>query len=118
MATNMIIKNSDQLKVYTNSDVNSGETVLVGGITGVALADEDSDNYTVIRRKGVFDLLVTAHDGSDHADVAIGDALYLDASNGTLNKKSTETLFGYALEAITKGTGETIATDTIKVLLK
>ncbi len=113
MATNMIIKNSDQLKVYTNSDVNSGETVLVGGITGVALADEDSDNYTVIRREGVFDLSVVAHDGSSNSKVSIGDALYLDASNGTLDKDNTETLFGYALEEIASG-----KTDTIKVLLK
>lgn len=113
MATNMIIKNSDQLKVYTNSDVNSGETVLVGGITGVALADEDSDGYTVIRREGVFDLSVKAHDGSSNSKVGFGDALYLDASNGTLDKDNTETLFGYALEEITSG-----ETDTIEVLLK
>lgn len=113
MATNMIIKNSEQLPIYTNSDVNSGETVLVGGITGVALADEDSDGYTVIRREGVFDLSVKAHDGSSNSKVSIGDALYLDASNGTLDKDSNETLFGYALEEITSG-----ETDTIKVLLK
>jgi predicted RecA/RadA family phage recombinase len=113
MATNMIIKNSDQLKIYTNSDVESGETVLVGGITGVALADEDSDGYTVIRREGVFDLSVKAHDGSSDSKVGFGDALYLDVSNGTLNKDSSETLFGYALEEITSG-----ETDTIKVLLK
>jgi len=113
MATNMIIKNSDQLKVYTNSDVESGETVLVGGITGVALADEDSDGYTVIRREGVFDLSVKAHDGSSDSKVGFGDALYLDASNGTLNKNSNKTLFGYALEEIALG-----ETNTIKVLLK
>jgi len=113
MATNMIIKNSDQLPIYTNSDVNSGETVLVGGITGVALADEDSDGYTVIRREGVFDLSVKAHDGSSNSKVGFGDALYLDASNGTLDKDNTETLFGYALEEIASG-----ETDTIKVLLK
>lgn len=113
MATNMIIKNSEQLKIYTNSDVESGETVLVGGITGVALADEDSDGYTVIRREGVFDLSVVAHDGTSGSKVSFGDALYLDASNGTLDKDSNETLFGYALEEITSG-----ETDTIKVLLK
>ena len=113
MATNMRIKMSDQLKVYTNSDVESGETVLVGGITGVALADEDSDGYTVIRREGVFDLSVKAHDGLSNSKVGFGDALYLDASNGTLDKDSNETLFGYALEEITSG-----ETDTIKVLLK
>jgi len=113
MATNMIIKNSDQLKIYTNSDVESGETVLVGGITGVALADEDSDGYTVIRREGVFDLSVKAHDGLSNSKVGFGDALYLDASNGTLDKDNAETLFGYALEEIASG-----ETDTIKVLLK
>ena len=113
MATNMIIKNSEQLKIYTNSDVESGETVLVGEITGVALADEDSDGYTVIRREGVFDLSVKAHDGLSNSKVGFGDALYLDASDGTLDKNSNETLFGYALEEIASG-----ETDTIKVLLK
>jgi len=113
MATNMIIKNSEQLPIYTNSDVESGETVLVGEITGVALADEDSDGYTVIRREGAFLLEVVAHDGTSGSAVSPGDSLYLDASDGTLNKDSSETLFGYALEAIDSGD-----TDTIKVLLK
>lgn len=113
MATNMIYKNADNLRLYTNASIKSGDPVVVGGIVGVALGDEDSAGYTVIRRRGVFNLEVTAIETGDPlapVPIHIGDTLYID-DNGVISNDSTKTQFGYALEAIDEGT------KTIKVLL-
>jgi len=120
MATNMVYKNEDQIPITLTSaswptataGADSGDAVVLGQITGVALVDSESAKL-VIRRKGVFDLEVTATDNSGNSAVAPGDALYIDSSNGTINKNSTKVLFGYALEAIDSGD-----TATIQVLLK
>ena len=115
MATNMIYKNADQLKFYTNADLNSGDPFVVGQIPAVALGNEDSDKYTVGRLAGVFDLSVKGIDDSGNSAVTIGDKIYYDADDTPkLSKKaSNNVLFGYALEAVGSG-----ATATIQVLLK
>jgi predicted RecA/RadA family phage recombinase len=114
MATNMIYKDGDQLKFYTNASLNSGDPFVVGQIPAVALANEDSDKYTVGRLAGVFDLSVKGIDGSGNSAVSIGDKIYyVTGDTPKLNKKATGVFFGYALEAIASG-----ETDTIKVLLK
>ncbi len=113
MATNMIYKNADNLRLYTNASIKSGDPVVVGGIVGVALGDEDSVGYIVIRRKGVFNLEVTAIETGDPdpvpVPIGIGDVLYI--ASGVISNDGTGTQFGYALEAIDEGT------KTIKVLL-
>jgi len=103
----MVFKNADNLRIYTNSDVEVGEPVAVGQITGVALTNEDDDGYTVIRRKGVFKLTIT----TPTATINIGDPVYY--SSGVLNNDDTGVLFGYALEQVSAST-----TKEIHVLLK
>jgi len=102
------------LRVPVGAGIESGDPVVVGGITGVALVDRDSDGYAVIRRKGVFNLEVNGVDGSGNSAVAIGDSIYyVTGDTIKLSKKATGVLFGYALEAVASG-----ASATIKVLLK
>jgi len=109
MATNMIYKNADNLRVPVGAGIESGDPVVVGGITGVALVDRDSDGYAVIRRKGVFSLEVSAVS----TDIDVGTPVYITSSNTLTNTVGSNTLFGYALEAVASGTSA-----TIKVLLK
>lgn len=91
---------------------NSGDPVRYGSFTGVALADEDADGNTVVDfREKVWDLSVKAVNSGGNSAVAVGDAIYyVDADTPKLSKKNTGYLFGFALEAITSG-----STDTIKV---
>lgn len=121
MATNMIYKNGDQIPVTLTAQswptatagALSGEKVVVGSITGVALADSVA-GVVVIRRKGVFELDVYAmnNEANNSASaVTPGDALYINASTGVINKWTDGIPFGYALEAIPSGHA------TIKVLL-
>ncbi len=114
MATNMIYKDADQLKFYTNASLNSGDPFVVGQIPAVALADEDSDGYTVGRLTGVFDVSVKGINDDGNSKVSIGDKIYYDADDTPkLSKKSSgNVLFGYALEEVPTST-----TATIQVLL-
>jgi len=97
------------LRVPVGAGIESGDPVVVGGITGVALVDRDSDGYAVIRRKGVFSLEVSAVS----TDIDVGTPVYITSSNTLTNTVGSNTLFGYALEAVASGTSA-----TIKVLLK
>ncbi len=123
MATNMIHKTADQLKItltaqsYPTSTDNadSNDPVVLGGIVGVALADSDTTTKeVVIRRTGAFSLEVVAkRDSGENSEVVAGDALYINPTGGQIDKDHTKTHFGYALEDITSG-----ETETIKVLLR
>jgi len=113
MAKNLVYKDGNQLKFYTNADLNSGDPFVVGQIPAVAMVDEDEDGYVVGRTVGVFDLNVKAIDGSGNSAVVVGDEIYYVSSDTPkLNKKATGVLFGYALEGLTAG-----STGVIKVLL-
>lgn len=96
----------------------AGDPVLVGQIPGVALTDEGGGGNvatdTTVARQGVFDLSVKAENNAGNVAVAVGDILYYDAAATVkINKDNTNGVrFGYALEAITSG-----STDTIRVLL-
>jgi len=90
----------------------SGEPVIVGGITGVALIDADTDNKCTFDTEGVYNLPVRGHNGSANAAVAVGAPVYFIVGQAYLNVKTTDTLFGYALAAVTSG-----STTTIPVLL-
>lgn len=113
MATNLIRDEGKVVKVAVAS-ITSGMPVIKGQITGVALADTDADGNVVIQRRGVFDLAVEAKVAAGNSAVAIGDILYYDAAETIkINKDVTNGVrFGYALEAITSGSN-----DTIQVLL-
>lgn len=108
MATNMIYKDGDQLKFYTNAALNSGDPFVVGQIPAVAMGDEDTDGYVVGRMVGVFDLSVSAVS----TDITPGTAIYYHA--GALNNTAADgVLFGYALEGLTVADSPAV----IKVLL-
>lgn len=106
MATNMIYKNADNLWLNVGDvDIESGDPVVVGNITGVALIDADAAGYATIRREGVFELPVTG-------TFTIGAPVYIIPSTRVLtNTSAGNVLFGYALEA-------TSGDEVIKVLLK
>ena len=117
MATN---KSFEQGPIYVPvaSGVKSGDVCLAGtvalGLTGVALADRDSNNSAPVDVDGVYSVSVAAINGGGNSAVAVGDPIYyVDADTPKLSKKTTGVLFGFALETITSG-----ATATIKVLQK
>ena len=113
MSTNMIFRRGDRLTVAVTAPTTpaAGGPVIIGVLPGVALSAEDADGNTVVQCDGVFDLSVKGVDGSGNAAVAVGDQLYYtDGDTPKINKKTTGTAFGVALEAV--GSGQT---DTIRV---
>jgi len=111
MAANYI-QPGDVLDV-TLASVTSGDPVVAGQIPGVALTATDGNGKVRMATNGVFDLSVKGVDGSGNAAVAIGDRIYYTSGDTPkLGKKTSGVPFGFALEAITSG-----STDTIKVKL-
>ena len=108
MAKNLVYKDGEQLKFYTNSspgsEIESGEPFVVGQIPAVAMADEEN-GYTVGRLVGVFELSVTG------TVSAVGTPIYITSANALTTTAGSNVLFGYALETKSSGTG------VIKVLL-
>jgi predicted RecA/RadA family phage recombinase len=92
----------------------SGAPVVVGGLHGVALIDADATtNKATVDLTGVYDLSVKAVNDAGNSAVAEGEAIYYVAGDTPkLSKKSSGTFFGFAVEAITSG-----STDTINVLV-
>lgn len=112
MAKNQIFASGRQLTVAVASGTASGDPVLVGTMTGVALEDRDSNGNAPVAFDGVYDLSVKAIDDAGNSAVALGDHIYLvNADTPKLSKKASGNFFGFALEAITGG-----STDTIRVL--
>jgi hypothetical protein len=122
MATNRIYPEGRYLELdissFIKADSNSGTPVALNSLYGVIQYDAVSD-VTVIDRKGVYDLPVTANDTSDSGSaISIGDPLYIDDGSGSLDAgeltpdDSNGTYFGIALEAVSSGDD-----DTIQVLL-
>jgi predicted RecA/RadA family phage recombinase len=114
MATNRIYKSASAIPLTCTAPTtpSSGDPVLCGQIPGVALTDEDDAGVTTVQTDGVFDLSVKAENNAGNVAVAAGDILYYDtAATVKVNKDNTNGVrFGYALEAITSG-----STDTIQV---
>ena len=96
---------------------SSGDPVRYGELTGIALTDEgeggNGATYTTVEFGAcVADVSVKAVDGSGNSAVAVGDTIYyVDADTPKLSKKASGYFFGFAMEAITSG-----STDTINVL--
>lgn len=116
MAKNLIYSKGNGLSVVCSDPATpaSGDPVRVGELTGVALIAEESDGKTVVdfEPSKVWDLSVKAVDGVGNSAVAVGDKIYyVDADTPKLSKKTSGRLFGFALEAITSG-----STDTINVM--
>jgi predicted RecA/RadA family phage recombinase len=116
MAKNLIYAGAAGLPVVCSDPATpaSGDPVRFGEMTGVALNAEETDGKTVVDFEPgkVWDLSVKAVNGSGNSAVAVGDKLYyVDADTPKLSKKDTGRFFGFALEAITSG-----STDTINVM--
>jgi hypothetical protein len=96
----------------------SGDPVRVKGLVGVAVTDEsgggNATGYTTVDFTSgkVWDLSCKAVNGDGNSAIAIGDPLYyVDADTPKISKKAAGYFVGYALEAVTSG-----STDTIRVL--
>ncbi len=97
------------------ADKDSGDPVALGdrGLHGVCLIDTDADGNVVIDTHGVHDLSVEAAADEGNRAIAIGDPIfYTSGDDPVLNAKASGIFFGYALEAISSG-----STDTINVLV-
>lgn len=113
MATNMIYKNGIMLEMAVPVGTVSGDPVVLGNFTGVALTDRNTAGNASVKTDGVFDLSVKAINDSGDSAVAIGDTIFwLTGDTPKLSKKNSGTAFGVALEIVALG-----ATDTIKVKL-
>jgi hypothetical protein len=119
MATNLIF-NSPVISVICTDPTTptSGAPVRHAGLTGVAITDEsgggNASGYTTVdfTPGKVWDLSCKGVDGDGNAAIAAGDPIYyVDADTPKLSKKAAGYFFGYALEAVTSG-----STDTIRVL--
>jgi len=112
MAKNYVQK-GHYLWLTVGAGVKSGDPVAVGQIIGVATIDADANNQATVDTKGVYDLSVKAIDGGGNSAVSVGDAIYyVSGDTPKLSKKTSGVLYGYALEAITAS-----STDTINVKL-
>lgn len=115
MATNYVSEGK-AIVLNVGTDKKSGDPVAVGEIVGVCLVDADANGDATVATEGIFNLSVVAQNydttNSVYVDeaIAVGDALYYDATGQTpvINKNSAGTLFGYALEAVAAGATATI----------
>lgn len=113
MATNIIYEDGNVLDLVCSAPATpaSGGPVICGTLAGVALTNERADGKTSVKLNGVADLSVKGVDGNGNSAVALYDVIYYtDGDTPKLNKKTTGTRYGIALEAIDAG-----ATATIKV---
>lgn len=115
MATNLVHFGRTR-KIAVDSGITSGDPVLVGVLSGVALTDRDSDGNAVVdfgAPLASYDLSVKAVNDAGNSAVAVGDELFtIVADTPDLSKKASGNSYGAALEAVTSG-----ATATIEVLL-
>ncbi len=99
------------LAAVTSGDIVQGDdTTGSAQFCGVALSDYvDASTEIPFLVHGVLDLPVTAKltAGSNSA-VVVGDFLYINSSDGRLDKGPGTVVFGRALEAISSGSDDTI----------
>jgi len=116
MAKNFI---QEGKKIYTATATGllAGAPFVTGSFQPCALltnAGSSSPYEATVQTEGVFELSVKGHNGSGNTAIAIGDAVYWNASDTpTLTANSNRTFFGIALEAVNSG-----STSTIKVRLQ
>ena len=114
MATNYI-EPGKEIQMPTVTGAKSNDAFVVGNFLPCVLltdAGASSPYEAVVATEGVFKLSVKGHDGSQNAAVNIGDALHWTDKDTALDKDSSKSFFGIALEAV--GSGET---EEINVLL-
>ena len=116
MATNIVYEPGwvKSVVVTNPTTPETGDPVRYGYATGLALTDEGeggnaSTKTSVHFGPFVADLSVKGVDDNGNSAVAVGDMIfYVDADTPKLSKKSSGYFFGYALEAITSGSTDTI----------
>ena len=110
--------NNIRVKIAGLSSGNPGVfNTAMGGTSYVAVSGTDSEGFTTVVTRGVFDLEVEARDSGGSSDIVDFDMLYFDdADTPKISKDDTGTLFGIALTDGATITGGT--TSTIKVLIK
>jgi hypothetical protein len=101
--------------MVVDSGIVSGSPVQIGGVSGTALVDrgeEVTNSSSVVLSPHIADHSVEAVDADGNNAVVIGDAIYYDsAATIKLNKDNVNGVFyGWALEAITSGSSDTIQT--------
>lgn len=107
MALNEVYVNGESLSYPVDSDVESGDFVVLGGIVGVAETSakegDDENHYATLRHIGVFR-------GTTADSVTVGAALYLadEATFGTAltTTSGSNELVGYAIKAKGAGAGD------------
>lgn len=108
MATNEVFRDADHITLPVVTGTVSGDAVKVGSLVGVAQTDRDTDGTATVWRKGAFNLPVDAA-------ITVGAPVYIDGDAGTtrvttLTATATDnTLFGYALTALTAAGVATVA---------
>lgn len=114
MAGNKAFDDGHQLRMAVASTVDSGDPLVIGGMSGVALTDYSAnDGKATVDFHGVYDLSVKGVNDAGNVAVAAGDELYYVAGDTPhLSKKSSGVFYGYALEAVISA-----ATTTINVKL-
>ncbi len=91
--------------------MSSGDPAMLRAIKGVCTVDTDSSGNVVLDRFGMYDLPVKAVNDDGNSAVAIGDAVFYNASDTVrLSKKQSGHFFGLAMEAITAGHTDPIRT--------
>lgn len=114
MAANQVYDQGRKLTLPVPAGTKSGQPVVIGKLSGVALIDADSANKATVDLGGVYKLKVSAVDGAGNNAVAIGDELFFTAGDEVkLSKKDTGVSYGHALDVVAAG-----ATAEIKVRLK
>ncbi|ODN69548.1 DUF2190 family protein [Methylobrevis pamukkalensis] len=97
------VQDGEVITVAAPAIVASGDPVAVGTLFGVAQTDAASGADVALVTRGVFDL-----DTVTNAPMAIGDALYFDATTSLVTKATTgNAKIGAALAAKTT-TGTTV----------
>lgn len=116
MASNIIYEPGWKIAVACSDPTTptTGSPVRFGERTGIALTDEGeggnaATETTVNFGPFVADLSVKAVDDDGNSAVAVGDMIfYVDADTPKLSKKASGYFFGFAQEAITSGSTDTI----------
>lgn len=125
--TNQALARAEYLQFTMPSTVLSNDPLLVGTMSVVAQENYSAARQTSAARIGAFFLTCTAKSAlspSTNSAIKPGDKIYADTDGTldtttnvtrgfTLDKNSSGTLFGYALDALATGT-----TGPIRVALK
>lgn len=88
---------------HADGFVDSGDPVVIGQLVGVALqSGAATTDLITVDTVGVYELSVLANDGAAVA-VAVGDALFINATTAVISKTAAGVPFGHALETVSSG---------------